>query len=172
LVTANPIPGSWPGTLFITPRPRGGEWLQDEVRGWHHAGIDVIVSLLMPAEAGSLDLKDEQSACEAEGIQWLNIPVADRGVPASMEDFAEQLQLPLELLTNGNSVAVHCRQGVGRAPLAAIGILILSGKDVEFAIEQVGRARGWTVPETPSQRQWLMNFASVTRLKSRFERES
>jgi hypothetical protein len=29
------IPGPWKGKLAIVPRPRGGDWLDDEVGGWN-----------------------------------------------------------------------------------------------------------------------------------------
>ena len=28
------IPGPWLGRLAIMPRPRGGDWLEDEIRSW------------------------------------------------------------------------------------------------------------------------------------------
>lgn len=39
------VEGPWPGKLAILPRPRGDEWLRDEIQAWAHAHIDVIVSL-------------------------------------------------------------------------------------------------------------------------------
>ena len=40
------IVGPWRGRLAIAARPRGGDWLDDELSGWRQAGIDVVVSLL------------------------------------------------------------------------------------------------------------------------------
>ena len=48
------VPGPWPGKLGIVPRPRGGDWLEDEAKAWHQAGIDVVVSLLEPEEEAQL----------------------------------------------------------------------------------------------------------------------
>ena len=45
-----PIPGPWRGRLAIVPRPRGGDWLEDQVRGWRALGIGVVVSLLVSQE--------------------------------------------------------------------------------------------------------------------------
>ena len=44
------IDGPWPGKLAISARARGGDWLEDEMRGWRRNGIDTVVSLLTPAE--------------------------------------------------------------------------------------------------------------------------
>lgn len=45
------IAGPWPGRLAISARPRGGDWLPDEIRAWLRAGIDTVVSLLTATEA-------------------------------------------------------------------------------------------------------------------------
>jgi len=42
--------GFWPGRLGIAARPRGGDWLIDELRSWRKAGVHVVVSLLTPDE--------------------------------------------------------------------------------------------------------------------------
>jgi hypothetical protein len=38
------------GRLAIMPRPRAGEWLDDEVVGWRAEGVDTVVSLLELSE--------------------------------------------------------------------------------------------------------------------------
>ena len=45
------IVGPWRGRLAIAARPRGGDWLEDEITGWRLAGIDIVVSLLESHEA-------------------------------------------------------------------------------------------------------------------------
>jgi hypothetical protein len=45
-----PIDGPWPGHLAIAPRPRGGDWLEDEIRAWRRSGVDVVLSLLSREE--------------------------------------------------------------------------------------------------------------------------
>jgi protein-tyrosine phosphatase len=66
-----------------------------------------------------------------------------------------------EQLANGQNVAVHCRQVIGRAALVAISLLTVSGMEPAAAIERVGKARGCSVPETPEQRRWITDFAKV-----------
>src|SRR6476620_4583045 len=55
------IPGPWPGRLGIAPRPRGGDWLADEVKAWRAAGVDVVTSLLTPEEVAELGLQEEEA---------------------------------------------------------------------------------------------------------------
>jgi protein-tyrosine phosphatase len=65
-----------------------------------------------------------------------------------------------EALDEGKSIAVHCRQGIGRSGLIAAAVLVSSGTDVDQAIETVSAARGQTVPETPEQLQWIRQLRS------------
>jgi protein-tyrosine phosphatase len=152
------IVGPWRGRLAIATRPRGGDWLANEVTGWRRAGIDVVVSLLEDNEADQLDLSDEQRAAEANGICFISFPVPDRGVPASMPAAMSLLADVASALDEGKNVAVHCRQGIGRSGLIAAGILATSGMRPEQAIEVVSAARGIAVPETPDQRLWVQGL--------------
>src|SRR6266478_3602266 len=40
------IEGKWPGRLAVSPRQRGGDWLEDEMKFWQRSGISLVVSLL------------------------------------------------------------------------------------------------------------------------------
>jgi protein-tyrosine phosphatase len=149
----------WRGRLAIMPRPRGGDWLEDEIQSWRRSGVDVVVSLLTREEQTELDLPSEEALCRANGIEFVSIPIVDRGVPSSFETFSDQVIKLTEQLAHGKNIAVHCRQGIGRAALVAICLLALSGLDPAAAIERVGAARGCSVPETPEQRRWIADFA-------------
>ncbi len=153
------VQGPWPGRLAVMPRPRGGDWLEDEVRSWRRAGVDVVVSLLTPDEVADFSLAREDELCRANGIQFLPFPITDRSVPSSKPATVELLTRLVELLAEGKNVATHCRQGIGRAGLIAVGLLIFSGLDAEAAIARVSAARGCPVPETPEQRRWIMELA-------------
>src|SRR5580692_9143439 len=66
------IGGPWRGRLAIATRRRGGEWLQDEVRRWRRAGIDLVISVLESDEAAQLELLDEAEAADANGIRFIS----------------------------------------------------------------------------------------------------
>ncbi len=153
------IEGPWPGRLAIMPRPRGGDWLEDEIQSWRGSGVEVVLSLLMPDEMAELNLAEEEALCRANGIQFLSFPIGDRAVPSSKEAFADRVTTLAEQLGDGKNIAIHCRQGIGRAALVAICLLVLSGLDPAGAMQRVGAARGCSVPETSEQRQWIMDFA-------------
>lgn len=141
------------------PRPRGGDWLEDEVRAWKQAGVDGVVSLLTNDEIAHFDLAQEAELTTANGLTFWSKPVVDRGIPRSKEDIAELASALATFLERGQNIAIHCRQGVGRSALIAVAVLVTMGMDVEEAIERVAAARGCPVPETPEQRQWLLDFA-------------
>lgn len=116
------VAGLKKGRLGILPRPRGGDWLDDEIAAWREAGVELVVSLLEPEEAKQLVLQEEARAAAANGIAFRAFPIPDRGVPPSKEAVAELATDIIAALDKGQSVAVHCRQGIGRSGLIAGGI--------------------------------------------------
>jgi protein-tyrosine phosphatase len=157
------IDGPWPGRLAISPRPRGGDWLDEEMKAWRRAGIDAVVSLLTPEESADLSLEQEQSHSEANGIEFYSLPITDRSVPDSDRDAAQLIAKLDAALSHGQKVTVHCRQGIGRSALIAAGLLIEQGLGPEEAIQRVSRARNAVTPETPEQRAWIDSFAATLR---------
>jgi protein-tyrosine phosphatase len=154
------IAGPWRGRLGILPRPRGGDWLSDEIAAWRAAGIDIVVSLLEPEEESQLVWEGEAAAAAASGIDFRPFPIPDRGVPESRESVAEPADDIVEALDLGKNVAVHCRQGIGRSGLIVGGVLVAAGRDVPTALKTIKESRGLDVPETEEQQHWLREFSS------------
>ena len=149
------IPIGVPGTLAITPRPRGGDWLDDDIAALSTSGVGVVVSLLVRDEQTELGLENEAAACLALGVEFIALPVPDLGAPLDSSEFAQAVQGLVARLRAGKSMAVHCRQSVGRSGLLAVSIAVAVGVTLESAIEQVSAARGVRVPETAVQGEWL-----------------
>ncbi len=99
-----PIPGPWKGQLAILARPRGGDWLADEIQYWRGAGFDVVVSLLDLAEQEELGLTEEGSLAEAQDIRFFSFPILDRGVPHSLSATAALLVKLRHEIQAGKSV--------------------------------------------------------------------
>ncbi len=149
------IEGPWTGRFAIVPRPRGGDWLEDEAQAWQHAGLDRVVSLLTPDEVADLDLGKEEAWCQAHGIQFVSFPIPDRSVPASRNAALALVHQLEQALAEGERIAVHCRQGIGRSALLAACVLVAVGEEPETAFQRISTARGCAVPETAEQQEWV-----------------
>jgi protein tyrosine/serine phosphatase len=146
------------GRLAIMPRPRGGEWLEDEIAGWRDAGIDTIVGLLEQEEIAELELDQEAGLCGAKGMEFVSFPIPDRGVPVSLRDTSALVRLLSVRLAAGNAVAVHCRAGIGRSALIAACVLTCAGYDPIEAFTAIAASRRLPVPDTDGQRDWVVSF--------------
>jgi protein-tyrosine phosphatase len=154
------VNGPWGGKLALAPRPRGGDWLEDEISSWHREGIAVVLSLLTPEEEHDLDLETEKQAAKAQGIEFLSFPIPDREVPRSEAAMTSALEALNAALSSGKNVLVHCRQGVGRTGLVAACLLVSRGLTPETAVSRLSAARGIAVPETSEQRDWINRYAA------------
>jgi protein-tyrosine phosphatase len=149
------IKGPWLGELAIIPRPRGGDWLHDEMRTLKDEGFDTILSLLTPEEIEELDLTQAPEFAKAEGLQFCNYPIPDLGVPASRDSARQLIERLHQNLLEGKKIAVHCRGSIGRSGLIASSLLVLSGIEPARAFREVSDVRGFDAPETQEQRDWV-----------------
>jgi protein-tyrosine phosphatase len=136
-------------------RPRGIDWLNDEMNGLRDAGVNVLVSMLTLAEASELDLEGEADAASGVGLDFVSCPTPDRGIPDAQE-FRSLLAELGRALSQSQHVVVHCRMGIGRSSLVAAGLLMSEGMTGSDAWETVSTARGMPVPDTDEQRTWLL----------------
>ena len=145
--------------LGIMARPRGYDWLDDDIGILKRAGVDIIVSALTPTEAEDLGLLQEASCCRNEGILFVSFPIEDRSVPASLPEFSRLIDRLSGHLGGGKAVAVHCRAGIGRSSMIAACLLVRNGFSVETAFRAIEASRGCQVPDMPEQRHWVERFS-------------
>ena len=150
-----------PGRLAILQRPRGQDWLTDEVRLWSENGLATVVSLLEKDEQAELGLEHEAALCKEQGIRYISFPIHDRSVPPSIENTVGLLTNIRALLTKGEHVGLHCRMGIGRSGLIAASVLLFCGQDLEESWRNVANARGVDVPDTDEQRNWLVSLSKA-----------
>ena len=154
------IDGCWSGRLALAARPRGGDWLSDEMAAWRAAGVDAVVSLLTPDEERDLDLEHEKAEALAQGMEFVSFPIPDRQTPPSMNAAEKLISRIGADLNRGNNVVIHCRQGIGRTGLIAASLLVWNGWQPDAAVSRVSAARGAAIPETAEQRAWIDHYAS------------
>lgn len=155
------VDGIWPGRLALAARPRGGDWLADEIANWRSNGIDTVLSLLTAEEEKDLDITDEAAQVKAHGMNFLSFPIIDRQVPESESNLARILEELDTELASGRNVVLHCRQGIGRTGLVAACLMLTKGLDPEMVVTRLSAARGVPVPETLEQRRWIDRYAST-----------
>jgi protein-tyrosine phosphatase len=150
------------GFLAIMARPSLEQGDAASMVNIARLGINLVVSLLEPLEARTLELDGEREYVKAEGMGFLSFPIPDMGLPASVEDFARTSKLLFEQTYAGNNTLVHCHAGIGRSGLLAAGILLFCQMNPEQAFAHVSKMRGIRVPETPEQTDWLVsNYEAI-----------
>ncbi|QPH52274.1 protein-tyrosine phosphatase family protein [Pontivivens ytuae] len=147
------IDADLPGRLFIMPRP-SAEWLMEDMAHFRSLGIGTIVSMLEVDEMAELSLRDEPRCCCDAGMEFLHFPILDFGLP-DRAGFRDLIEAVVERLEAGQSVAVHCRAGIGRSGMLACCVLARFVGSADEAVETVCRCRGTSVPDTTEQRAFI-----------------
>jgi protein-tyrosine phosphatase len=141
--------------LAIIIRPYGDVPLDEHMRAFRAAGIDVVVSMLQPGEASNLGLEDEAASANRAGLLFENFPIPDADVPPNLQRFIDFLEYLEDHIAAGKKIAIHCRASIGRAPLTAASLLIRSGMTSTEAWSQISTVRECPVPDTTHQRAWV-----------------
>lgn len=144
--------------IGIMPRPCGSDCLNDEISTFRKEGVDAIVSLLTHFEIIELNLGDESSICNINGIEYLSLPIEDRSVPESLSEVKKLINTLHKIIDMGGRIAIHCRQGIGRSSLIAAAILTTYGLTTDEAYSRIENSRGWPVPDTFEQIEWVKFF--------------
>jgi protein-tyrosine phosphatase len=149
------------GRLAIVPRPRGNEWLRDDLEAIRRDGIDILVSLLTSVEAAELGLAHEQILCEMASIEFRSFPILDHSVPAAHRELHTLAEALATERRHGKNIGAHCCAGIGRSSLLLGAVLCVEGISPEHAFRLISNGRGLQVPDTPEQAEWLAGFASA-----------
>jgi protein-tyrosine phosphatase len=147
-----------PSRLAIVLRPRGAEWLQADLEMARGAGIDVLVSLLTREDSEELGLADEGRVAQQLGMRFISYPILDRCTPSDSGGFRKLVNDLRDQVRAGRSVGAHCRGCIGRATVLLASIMIALGWKAGEALRLIERARGFPVPDTPDQLEWILNF--------------
>jgi protein-tyrosine phosphatase len=96
--------------------------------------------------------------CRAN-LHFVSYPITDRNVPNNSAEFAKFVARLERSLRSGESLAVHCRAGIGRSGLLGACVLNAFGVDPDSAFAMLNRARGVTVLGTDAQVAWVHKYA-------------
>ena len=92
------------------------------------------------------------------GLQFLSYPIQDGNIPSDTASFRAFVRDIADRLAAGQHVGVHCRGCIGRATVAAAGALIHRGWKARDALEAIAIARGYAVPDTLEQEDWILAY--------------
>lgn len=144
--------------LALVLRPRGDNWLEQELARLRRGGVDTLVSMLEEEEAGWLGLRKEGHYSEMAGIAFLSFPIPDHHVPPDREAFKNFVSRLAGRIDSGERIAIHCQGTIGRATVTAACTLIHLGWNPNAALEAIQQARGCEVPDTEEQREWILAY--------------
>ncbi len=144
-----------PPRIAIVARPRGDGWIEHDVQNLKNGGIEVLVSLLTPPEAAELGVSGERAAAEEAGMEFVAYPIPDRTVPADLPGFSQFVAQLIDVVARGRSVGVHCRASIGRSTVVTAAMLVQMGMDADRALALIEEGRGYPVPDTLEQREWI-----------------
>ncbi len=147
-----------PSRLAIVLRPRGDEGLQADLEAVRAEGIDVLVSLLTREDNDDLGLADEGKIAEQLGMQFVSYPILDRCTPSDLASFRRLVTSLRDQVRAGKAIGAHCRGCIGRGTVLLASVMIALGWDAAEALRSIERARGFPVPDTPEQLEWILNF--------------
>lgn len=110
------------------------------IRSW---GAAVVVTLLEMRELAMLGIADLPEKALALNLLWLHLPIKNMALPDEVFEESWKWAGPrlLKLLSEGQRVFVHCREGIGRSGVVAARLLIESGVDPANAMKMVRKSR-------------------------------
>jgi protein-tyrosine phosphatase len=147
--------------LAIVARPRGDEWLEDDLARLRNAGIQTLISTVEDWEARSLGLARERELAESRGIEFISYPMRDRSTPTNRVDFARFVKSLATRLEGGEKIGVHCRGCIGRSTVVTACTLITMGWSAADTLRAIEIAREFPVPDTDEQQAWIVAFGAA-----------
>lgn len=151
------------GQLYAMAMPKGGVYLGGNIDLLDEEGISLVISMLDYPESDLLGLTDESYLCKLHGIAFRRVPMGDGGTPPYLAPFLEALIQSYDEIVTGANAAVHCRAGIGRTSLFVAALLARHGEDPGRAFRRISAARGFVVPDTPEQAEWVFDNLDAIR---------
>ncbi len=121
-------------------------------------GAKVLVTLLEAFEMRKLGIPELLPTARRLGLQTLWLPIPDVTAPTDLEGTTKLVEGIIKAMSEGETVVIHCRGGLGRSGTIAACCLVACGRAPEEAIELVRMARPGAV-EVHDQEAFVGRFA-------------
>ena len=135
------------GRLGIMARPKGNDWLEDEILSLQKQNVQVVVSLLEQDEISELGLRKQAEICTKHNIEYLNFPIPDRGIPKEDNPVRNFITRLKEVIAAGSNTVGYGRTNSVAKETRMIIVGIISTRN-KIAPENQGLKRLWRIPES------------------------
>ncbi len=139
------------GALIFTPCPGTKETsIDDALATLCQAGAAALITLMTKEELIQHKADGLAVLCATHGLQWFHCPIEDDRAPK--DDFTKAWlhagPAVHQLLTEGKTIAIHCKGGSGRTGLMAAQIMLERGNNKAFVKNaiQALRPKALTLP--------------------------
>lgn len=159
--TLLPVPGL-AGRLHLSPCPGRHGGLADVHRDLAAIRAAGAVRLVTLVEAHELPVPLDvwRNAVAAADLLWHHLPITDWGVPNAAFEVQWEATGLADRLRDGETIAIHCRAGIGRTGTIAARLLVeTAGLDPREAIAWVRTRHVATAVETSAQAAHLGDVA-------------
>jgi protein-tyrosine phosphatase len=149
-----PLPEGIAGHLYKMGMPGRFTELEADLQAMRQAGVSLIICLTPQDEIQAKSERYFEAVVDKSlGIEHIELPIEDQGVPLREAVYEEQVSRVEEMMRRGEAALVHCAAGIGRTGVFIISVLQNLGFGTDEA-SQVARAAGsW--PENNEQRAFL-----------------
>lgn len=112
-------------------------------------------------ERRSIGVFNYRRKVERLGMELWEFPLVDMGCPKDPDACIELCRQMLRMAASSSHVAIHCRCGMGRAPMLAACLLLFMGKctTANAAIDEVRARRGPNAVQSRVQHSFIHKFA-------------
>lgn len=152
------------GSLSIMPKP-SKHALEADLKYLKQLGITKVVSLLEHQEAVDLGLMLEEAYCHQLGLAYENYAIQDHQLPTDHSSFRTLSLRLLKEIQTGENIVIHCHGGIGRSGVLVCFIMMQSGFEPQFTIDHVSGARGFPIPDTDEQYNYILDFTQPPQLQ-------
>jgi len=133
--------------------------LPTDLAAIHATGGRVLVTLMEQHELQRFQIATLRKDAESLGIRSIWFPVRDVDVPTSMSGHHSLVEEVRAELSEGRSVVVHCKGGLGRTGVLVASVLVTFGHSPEEAIAITRATRSGTI-QTYAQERFVHQYSA------------